>query len=126
MAQNYLNAPLLPHYTLCKVEGEDPTKWFRQIGRDGGEHCRIAEADLVGKRTIERGRLVRSSEVSNRRRVEDVLFEMRATPPRLPLERVQRLDRQVDQFVKDRAAPGETFNDVLRRLLAVPAVPATI
>jgi hypothetical protein len=122
MAQSYLNAPLRPHYTLCKVEGEDPTKWFRQIGRDGGEHCRIAEADLVGKKTIERGRLVKSSNVGNRRRVED----MAVTPPRLPLERVQRLDRQVDQFVKDRAAPGETFNDALRRLLAVPAVPATI
>jgi hypothetical protein len=120
MAQSYLNMPILPHYTLCNLEGEPEDRYFRQIGRDGGEHCRVALADLTAMVTTERGYLVKSARVKNRIRCDELMEKLgTAPPPRLPADRIHRVDARVEEKVRNERLAGETFNDTLRRLLGL-------
>ena len=66
MARSFQNVPLRPGYTLCRVDGE-PAKWFRLVGRKGAHHSRVAEADVLSGKTVERGHLVTTSSVRDER-----------------------------------------------------------
>ncbi len=109
-------------YSICQVEGEDGD--FVRIRRPGAKHTRVARAHLeAGVITEEGGHLVATESIKNLRSYREFLVERLADrPPRLPADRLARIDSEVEALVKSKAeSTSDSFNDVLRRLLGLDA-----
>ncbi len=108
-----------PGYTICEVEGEPGV--FVRIRKKGRLHARVAKADLKGGVIVEEGHLVPAGKVKNERLYSDWLFEtLDMGLPRLPADRIARIDAEVEATVKGKAtSTDDSFNSVMRRVLGL-------